>query len=492
MAWADVVAAREPRPHLLGLELEPFPYPSALSVLMRVTRLTALVPSEWNGNVGLHFRAALPDLFVGKVARPRLKDALGLSTTKISSWWPEEAWSPLRTDGMLDRDRRPVRWCWKCANFGFHTTLFQLPSIDRCPWHNYPLLDQCPRCHKPGSAIIDTQGQLGRCDCGFDWLSIDTATVRMWDFPTEKAETWLSNYLSWAAKERERRFFVAPERVSQWRAGFAALAEPPEEIRHPCGLTGIIGTRVAAFDDPETVDPPSSQFWGWGALADARPLTFVPLPTRTHDRVADATQRVIQELSRSSGQPLELVAARPAGGSSTSGLDGKLASERFIAPHGVTADGSGWLDLSALDLDTLQLCGRLVDGVTLKFDALPDEADRSRQTARAEALGRIRGRGLSAAALEEILLTGYRQGLSAILRAQLNLGPPDEWWLPVVEYEGVPTRITRLRVCWVRTPVPRLGRTTPAPPQGPNPVKKSHRPTRSRRSKRGASQAARR
>ena len=47
MAWAEMAAAREARPHLLGVELEPFPYASAFSLLLRVTRLMDLEGSEW-------------------------------------------------------------------------------------------------------------------------------------------------------------------------------------------------------------------------------------------------------------------------------------------------------------------------------------------------------------------------------------------------------------------------------------------------------------
>ena len=493
MAWADVVATREPRPQLLGLELEPFPYPSALSLLMRVTRLLALDPSEWFRSVGLRFRAALPDLLAGKVAQVRFAAALGLANTQVPSWWLEEAWSPLRTGGLLDRDRRPVRWCWECANYGFHTTLFQLPMVDRCPWHDYPLLDQCPHCKKPGSAVIDSLGQLGRCDCGFDWLVVDKATVRMWEFPTAKAEAWLSSYLAWAAEQRERRVVVAPERAAQWRTGFAALAEPPEPVRRPCGRAGIIGTRVAAFDEASTADPPGSQLWGWGALADARPLTFVPLPFHTHERLTIATPVVIDQLPLHGARALEVAAVPPTPTSAATGAPAAARPERFIAPHGVGADGSAWLDMSALDLDTLQVCGRLVDAVIHRCDPMPRDADFSRQAARTDALGRIRGRGLLATALEEILLTGYRQGLDAVLRAERNLPPPSEWWLPVIEFEGSSGCVSRLRVCWVRTPVPRLGRGAPmTPPRRPEPLKKLRRRKPARRPNRRAKGAARR
>jgi hypothetical protein len=382
---------------------------------------------------------------------------------------------------LLDRDRRPVRWCWECANYGYHTTLFQLPSIDRCPWHDCPLLDECPRCRSAGTALVDAMGQLGRCDCGFDWLVMDRATVHMWEFPTAKDEAWLSDYLAWSTQQRERRSVVAPERVKQWRDGYANLAEAPDEVRRPCGRAGIIGTHVAVVDDPAIADPPGAQLWGWGALADARPLTFVPLPRHTNERLTIATQMVIDQLPMQGDRPFEVAAASAP---STPATRAACKAERFIAPHGTGTDGSAWLDMSALDLDTLQLCGRLVDEVIRRCESAPDTADRSRQAARTESLSRIRGRGLLATALEEILLTGYRQGLEAILRAERGLPPPKDWWLPVVEFEGTPGRLSRVRVCWVRSAAPRLGRSvSPAPrPRLLSPHKKLRRrkPTRCR------------
>jgi len=485
MVWADVVAAREPRPHLLGLELEPFPYPSALSLLLRVTRLMALDPSEWPRSVGLRHRAAVLDLSVGKVAWGRLEAALGLSPTLVASWWPQETWSPLDTRGLLDRDRRPVRWCWECANYGYHTTLFQLPSIDRCPWHDHPLRDACPRCRKAGTALVDLNGQLGRCDCGFDWLVMDKATVHMWDFPTAKAEAWLSAYLAWSTRQRERRSMVAPERARHWRDGYANLAEAPSEVRLPCGRAQITGTRVAVFDDPAIVDPPAAQLWGWCALADARPLTFVPLPRHTHERLVIATQMIVDELPSRGDRPLEVAAASSAPSTPlTPATHGACKAERFIAPHGSGPGGSAWLDMSALDMDTLQLCGRLVDEVIRRCESSPDTAFRSRQAERTDSLGRIQGRGVLAAALEEILLSGYRQGLEALLRAERGLPLPKDWWLPVVEFEGAPGRLKCVRVYWVRSAAPRLGRSVaPPPPQPrlPSPRKKLRRRKPARR-----------
>ncbi|MBS0456446.1 MAG: hypothetical protein JSS44_03795 [Proteobacteria bacterium] len=176
--WAHVLAAREPRPQLLGSEIEPYPYISAYGLLVRVSRLMALEPSEWFQTLGIRCSTApLRDLRIGRVARDRFEAAMGLAGTQVTTWWQEEIWSPLQTDGILDRIMRPIRTCLKCAEHGYHTSLFQLPSIYACPWHGCSLTDRCRRCDKPATTHIDEDGRLGRCSCGLDSFNVNQATI---------------------------------------------------------------------------------------------------------------------------------------------------------------------------------------------------------------------------------------------------------------------------------------------------------------------------
>ena len=477
MAWAEVVASREPRPGLLGLELEPFPYASAFSLLLRVTRLMDLAPSEWFQSLGLRYNksvGAMPNLGLGRVSRTRFEAVLGLTDTKVPMWWSEEVWSPLRTGGLLDRTSRPIRWCWHCASYGYHTTLFQLPSIHSCPWHASPLLDACPMCHKPGLVPIDAQGRIGRCDCGFDWLMIDRATVDMWSFPTAQAEAWMATYLVWAAEQRERRVMVAPQGSDRWVDGFAVLAQPPHLFSKKCGDASGIGMRKEEFKEGPSEDPPAAHFWGWGALADQRPLTYVPLPSMTLSDLTRVTKQVIARLPQGAKTPLRLASFSDLDADAALGENAAQRPECFIAPHGRNANGSTWLNVSAVDLNTLQLCGQLVDGVIEACDPEPDEGDFSRQAARAKAVGRITGRWRLAEALNSILAQGYAQGLDALLRASFDLPRSKSWWLPVAEFEGEPGSLARIRICWILAPPPRLRR----PPQLPPPSRPKVRPRR--------------
>ncbi len=39
-----------------------------------------------------------------------------------------------------------LRYCPACAEFGYHTPLFQVRGIGHCPMHEFPLAERCPRC----------------------------------------------------------------------------------------------------------------------------------------------------------------------------------------------------------------------------------------------------------------------------------------------------------------------------------------------------------
>lgn len=52
-------------------------------------------------------------------------------------------------DRLSHRRRRSsdvLRWCAKCARYGFHTAIYQLDLIGACPAHGLLLRSRCPRC----------------------------------------------------------------------------------------------------------------------------------------------------------------------------------------------------------------------------------------------------------------------------------------------------------------------------------------------------------
>jgi hypothetical protein len=491
ISWASMVATREPRPELLGLELEAFPYISAYGALLRVSRTMDLEPHEWYRVLGLK-RSATPldDLRPDRMSRGRFEEAIGVRQTQIPAYWEPEPWSPLRADGLLNQLSRQIRVCEKCAAYGYHTTLFQLPSITLCPWHGSPLSERCIGCKKPKVIQLDDEGRLATCDCGLDLFEVNAATVRMRTFPTELAERWLGSYLEWAAEQRKERWFVGSDRSAHWRAGFGQLAQPPPLLSAVSGWTVDQDTRVRQVELTPGPDPEAQIFWGWGALADDRPLTFVPLPPGTQSRLIDVTRRVVGGFPADTRTPLQLVANNGFDEQATLLQNAAQRPACFIALHGEAGDGSSWLRMSAVDLQSLQLCGKLLDCVLDACGAEPDDGDFSKQTARTQRLSQVPGRRHLAQALDEVLLQGYEQGLDALIRAALGQPPPDEWWQPVAEAVIGPEGLRRVVLCWIRSTAPRPAMEASPPPSPPTHRQRGRSPSGRRRSGRSGEDRA--
>lgn len=143
----------------------------------------ALEPRELVSSLGLRLRKDI-NLLV-QVQRPgraqmALCTAAGVDPAYARTHWLPESWSPIQTSGTLDRPA-PVRQCPECAQHGYHTAAFQLPSIVECPWHGQRLIESCPRCRRPPvSAARRSRANGGlslrlrsvRCRCG---IGIDAA-----------------------------------------------------------------------------------------------------------------------------------------------------------------------------------------------------------------------------------------------------------------------------------------------------------------------------
>ncbi len=480
-SWSEIVASRLDQPCLLGAEIEPYPFISGYGLLLRITRLTCPERTEIFSLLGLRFRSDLDVLFATQLAgkqRTRFLSAVGLQETDVATYWSEEAWSPLRTDGAFEKLARPVRSCPECAKHGYHTTLFQLPSIECCPWHGKSLSDACARCGQPMHGRFDEQGRLGRCACGNDPFQVNTASVDMWSFPTAQSNQWLSRYLDWAASQRQTRHLIIPNLTQPSLRGFAELARLPQELTPytKCRRAGHV--MIEEIEGPESDEPSKEAFWGWSALGNDRSLTFLPLPSNVHSLLSAVTEQVIGLFPADSPTPVELVTLK--GFEEHSALSENIInrSDCFIAPHGLAVNRDTWLNLSAVDSMTLQTCGRLIDRVIAKLGTETEVLQRSVQATRASTLGTIRGRWRLARALERLLCQGYSQGLEAFLRLLLEKQTSCSallWQVPVVEFASDGDGITAIRICWVRTPGARIRRVIDIPLPVPKPVNRTKR-----------------
>lgn len=486
MRWQDVIEGAPASGAPVGAELGPYPFLSGYGLVMRTSRLGVLTPPELSA-MGLRNRATLDVLQATQTPRApcrQLLEATGLAATRVSAFWSAEAWSPVRLERAFDRRTLPVRRCGQCAAHGYHCALFQLPSIDACPWHGCALTSMCEQCGEATWARFDASERIGRCGCGFDPFDPRIASLDMWEFPTGAAEAWTTQYLDWAASERDRRWLIFPVTDGDWSPGFAALAAPPRILQPPAPSLPSVEVFIGGGEDPG-----EREFWGWSLLGGERTLTFVPLPARLHGPLSDATQQAVARFPAATGAPLELVTLNGFEADQTLQANVVNRPDCFIAPHGLSPEGTTWLNVSAIDPGATTFCGAVLDMALCATGAEPEPGDRSLQASRSRAVDRIAGRRHLAAALDAVLVQAYAQGLGAVLNALVGRKAAIdlEWKLPVVELAVESGEIWAVRVVFVPAPAPKLKRVVdiPAPTGRPGKRKRGKPKCGPRRRARG-------
>lgn len=479
--WEAMLRCRPFACSLPGAELERFPFLSGYGLALRVTRLTALTPEDLKSVLGVRGGSSADVFLSTRRPWPKLFDLLeklGLAGSGIADYWTEEAWSPVQLHGAWNSPPGPVRLCPICARYGYHSMLFQLPSIEQCPWHSSPFETHCPDCLAPNGGGFGPGQLLSVCNCGHDPFQPDLAATRMWEFPTAQTSAWIDAYLDWAEAERPFRHLVARpgSGPSDWAAGFAALAAPPPALMPDCTPAKLF---VRTFDAPSQADPEQRHFWGWSQLSgDRQPVTYLALPENVRPALEAATKRAISRLPQT---PLGL---RPS--MHAFGLGQRLANsveyqtDRFIVPFGDGSDGLTWLNLSAVDPCALLVCDRLVQSVAETLGGLQISADRSWQAARSQAIDRVWGRAALGGALRELLARGYEQGVEAVVRLHIGCTWPAErpWLEPLAEYRGRGRTLEQISIVWAPSrlrPVWKAATTPPSMPRARQPTKEVRR-----------------
>lgn len=289
---------------LLGADFDIYPHLSGYGLLLRVCRLMALEPRELVSSLGLRLRKDI-NLLV-QVQRPgraqmALCTAAGVDPAYARTHWLPESWSPIQTSGTLDRPA-PVRQCPECAQHGYHTAAFQLPSIVECPWHGQRLIESCPRCRRPPvSAARRSRANGGlslrlrsvRCRCG---IGIDAA------ISIAARRGLASSYWLWARDQRTTRYLVAPDRDSRWREHYRHQAALPDAL-----LLDATALEIEEFNAAGLAELDRRQCWAWCLLGSERPMTYVPLPARVLAMLSEVSEEVVRGLPADVQTPLELV-----------------------------------------------------------------------------------------------------------------------------------------------------------------------------------------
>ena len=212
---------------------------SAYGALLRTARLNHLHRGVFFAAFGL--RTTRHDeisnvLTFSTTRKQSLALALGVND-KERALWDVSAWLPF--SGNLDWESLPwgPRICPCCARLGYHTLLFQLPWIARCPWHGSLLIRHCRGCGRSLSLAWEVVPM--RCACGIDSVNVREACRHRQSHLKDMA-LWVDNYLNWAATARSTSHLVHTSNTdaSNWEA-LGQLIEMPASLRARCGNTEI-------------------------------------------------------------------------------------------------------------------------------------------------------------------------------------------------------------------------------------------------------------
>jgi hypothetical protein len=215
-------ASRRTIGRVVGEDLSQLPGVSALGALFRTARLSCFEKHEFSGVYGLRLLAREDPSHVLAFSSARkntLARALGICTNE-RALWDLKPWLPF--SGTLDWNVVPwsARLCPICARVGYHSLLFQLPWIKRCPWHRVALIRHCRRCGQTMSAAMSAM-TIGECACKLD-LFKGIEACRYNPPHMRGAATWIERYLEWADQNRGTRTLLHADNPEL--ANFEALS----------------------------------------------------------------------------------------------------------------------------------------------------------------------------------------------------------------------------------------------------------------------------
>jgi hypothetical protein len=444
---------------LVGANVCALPFISGFGCLARITRLNWFRKSDLFAVFGVRATQGLDLLRRCEqpgVAQTTIETAIGMQGSGISRFWSPAAWSPIDVGTRWSEAPMPLRLCPSCARYGYHSTVFQMPWVERCPWHRDALISACPRCVRPFSSTLGPHEALLRCACGFDWFDRRQATIEIAKFPTTVAAHRLQAYLQWSAEQAAQRRLIAPTPSGEWLAGMTVLVRPPpslgEFLRSPPTQRQAHVWR--ASEQPEDEAPPPGAFAGWMDIRKGHTIQLAKLP--------DALRKPLRNIARQtvlSCPPKALTHAEWAAFGVTLPADRCKPSqgqpEFVFLPAGRRIGHGTWIYLVAVIREAVELCDRVLE--VSERELTDGRLDRalSPDTALSLAFDRVPSRGLVLRLLEHLLSRGYAAGLRIVLARHIpelydRVKSSPASWLPIVEMRIVDRQVTEVRAAWIK------------------------------------------
>ncbi len=271
------------------------PYESAWSLVNKFVALNhvdiaetawLLVRSEW-AVAKRHSTSSIAVASARDLDPRRLQWLFELPGTMVDHAFIGPYRYPVITSWGFDGIAENLRFCPECIRKGFHTPLFQVLAIAKCPIHLERLTEQCPRCNGATSYRCSRhtiENPYG-CPCGHSYFS-DLGGSRWAPGISEAEGRQIERYLRWRQRHRSVHFgswkmsvINAEARMDQLLNGLSYVHElDPIKGWHAAMLVrtpGVVQNAVTA----------GPRFAALRVQKDAprRPASSVPL-SHAHDK----------------------------------------------------------------------------------------------------------------------------------------------------------------------------------------------------------------
>lgn len=116
--------------------------------------------------------------------------------------WNPRNWHAL--GGQAAQWRPYLTACLERLKSSYHSMMFQLPWVNRCPWHRVRTVAQCPSCSAPLWRSFQSEAAPLVCSCGRDHVQTPILLSDP-DGQSGLRQSQLRRYLAWAYASRSRR-----------------------------------------------------------------------------------------------------------------------------------------------------------------------------------------------------------------------------------------------------------------------------------------------
>jgi len=180
---------------------------SPFGFVVQTLRFNSLYCSDGHGAFGIRPRYTedlCRQLCLSAKARTSIAARIPAASILAPLWQPT-AWQAF--GGSATHWRPYLSGCTECMKTGYHSMLFQMPWVNRCPWHSQPLSSQCDHCSRPLWHGFRSDAPPLLCPCGHDPVS-SRNTLDEEGRIEDLRGSWIKRYLRWAGASRGRRTLI--------------------------------------------------------------------------------------------------------------------------------------------------------------------------------------------------------------------------------------------------------------------------------------------